>query len=383
MKKIIFFAVLNILLFTACSEKKIDLNTFEPVLNNGKKWRIAYYEGGHYIDYYKYLLSIIEGLKEHGWITSFEYNPTDSIENDNTEYIWKMLSEKAVSDYIEFSAENYWSSDWDDSLRASNKEKTIQRLSSSSGIDLIIAMGTWAGEDLANDKHSVPVLVFSSSDPIGADIVKSAENSGYLHVFAHCDTSYYQRQIKLFHDYVGFKTLGVAYENSKEGRIYGNLKALFEMSEELGFDIEECHAAYSGVSEEESRQELLECYTDLAPKIDAVWISSHRGANPKFMPEILEPFMKNKTASWVELDYGSVHKGVLMGLSRENIEPTGKWSAEIMIKVLRGSSPGSLEQVYEIPHRISLNLKTAEIIGLELTEEQIKNAAETYENIER
>ena len=39
----------------------------------------------------------------------------------------------------------------------------------------MIAMGTWAGQDLANGEHSVPTVVASCSDPIGSGIVKSAE----------------------------------------------------------------------------------------------------------------------------------------------------------------------------------------------------------------
>ena len=30
-------------------------------------------------------------------------------------------------------------------------------------IDLVIAMGTWAGEDLVNDSHTTPTLVMSAS----------------------------------------------------------------------------------------------------------------------------------------------------------------------------------------------------------------------------
>ncbi len=40
----------------------------------------------------------------------------------------------------------------------------------------MITMGTWAGQDLANDGHSVPTLVCSVSDALASKIVNSAED---------------------------------------------------------------------------------------------------------------------------------------------------------------------------------------------------------------
>ena len=39
-----------------------------PVLNNGRKWRIVFYEGGPHANYYNYLEATIRGLMKLGWI---------------------------------------------------------------------------------------------------------------------------------------------------------------------------------------------------------------------------------------------------------------------------------------------------------------------------
>ncbi|NJL60479.1 MAG: hypothetical protein HC887_13395 [Desulfobacteraceae bacterium] len=49
---------------------------------------------------------------------------------------------------------------------------------------MMLALGTWAGQDLANNEHSVPTLVLSVSDAIASKIARSVSNSGYDHVHA-------------------------------------------------------------------------------------------------------------------------------------------------------------------------------------------------------
>jgi len=53
----------------------------DPVNNNGEKWRIGYYEGGPYVDYFSHLISFINGLVNSGWIEDInltEFSASDS-----------------------------------------------------------------------------------------------------------------------------------------------------------------------------------------------------------------------------------------------------------------------------------------------------------------
>ncbi len=44
----------------------------DPVLNDGKKWRVGYYEGGAYINYQKQLTETVKGLMQLGWLETAE-----------------------------------------------------------------------------------------------------------------------------------------------------------------------------------------------------------------------------------------------------------------------------------------------------------------------
>ena len=72
---------------------------------------------------------------------------------EQTEDLWKWLSTQAQSDFIEFVADAHYSANWDDQLRKKTVEHIITRINGEKDIDLLIAMGTWAGKDFANDMH--------------------------------------------------------------------------------------------------------------------------------------------------------------------------------------------------------------------------------------
>ena len=105
----------------------------------------------------------------------------------------------------------------------------------------MIAMGTWAGKDLANNRHHTPMMVLSTSDPIGSGIIKSVEDSGLDHVHARVDPYRYERQVRIFHDLVTFKKLGVAYEDSVIGRSYAAVEMIENVAKERNFEVFHCH----------------------------------------------------------------------------------------------------------------------------------------------
>ena len=92
-----------------------------PVLNNGKKWRVVFYEGGPHANYYHYLEATILGLMKLGWI---EKVGLEKIQNksENTEMLWNWLANNSQSDYLEFVDDGYYSANWDDELRQDKKK---------------------------------------------------------------------------------------------------------------------------------------------------------------------------------------------------------------------------------------------------------------------
>ncbi len=375
----ILVALMAVSLYYAFVNKK-TYSTM-PRTNNGKRWRIAYYEGGPYVDYAGGLRGMVRGLIELGWIEDAQLPRCNG--SDDTRCLWKFLAAEAESQYLAFVADAYWSANWDDSLRHANREAAILRLAEVGDIDLIIAMGTWAGQDLATDEHTVPTMALTSSEPVLAGIIDSAEDSGLDHVVAEYDPHRYVHQIQLFHDIAEFQTIGVVREDSAEGRIYANLNSLEQVAQERGFEIIECYAQDVSVSEDVALAELTRCYEKLAPQIDALWIGEHMGEQPKFMPGILEPMIEHRVATWAQVGSEAVRRGVLTSVAQQSdYAAVGMWYASTMAKILNGAKPRDLDQVFELPLDIAINLETARRTGFEPPEGLLEIADEVYETIE-
>ncbi len=210
-----------------------------PVTNNGKKWRIGYLQGGPYENYSSILTAFANSLADLGWI---EKGPLPKGRDDSeTRTLWRFLSENARSDYLEFVSDAYWSYDWKNDVREIKREKIIARLNRDKDIDLMLSLGTWAGQDLANDRHKTPTIVMSTSNAVQSGIIKSVDDSGYDHIHARVAPERFGRQIRMFHNCVGFKRLGIAFVNDLDGRSYAAVDDVNKVAGQLGFDVVECH----------------------------------------------------------------------------------------------------------------------------------------------
>lgn len=355
----ILLAVFMAAICPSVSEAQDGKYKTTPLTNKGRKWRVGYYEGGPYINYPANLQSLAMGLHELGWIdrVSFDNKPdsTDSKE------VWKALS-RVKSRHIQFVSDAHWSAGWNKDVRKGNAENAIKRLRSGD-IDFMIAMGTWAGQDLANDKHSVPTIVISVSDPVKSGIIKSVENSGYDHVHARCDPMRYVNQIKLFHNMVNFRRLGIVYENTVEGRTYAAMADAEKVAAERGFQIIKCEARFSEIDEKTAVKELIRCHEDLAPYVDAVYVTVHRGIDFSRMQEIMAPLLQHRIPTFSMRGPEEVERGVLLSISRDNFLSVGKFHAETMARIFNGAKPRELNQIFLDPKTITVNIDTAEAIG--------------------
>ncbi len=345
-----------------------------PTTNKGKRWRIGYYEGGPYINYPANLIAIARGLSELGWMETIEIE--DMGESTDAKGVWMAL-DKAQSSYLQFVQDAYYSAGWDEDQRAQNRAAVIGRLQAKQ-LDFMIAMGTWAGQDLANNLHSVPTMVVSSSDPVKSGIIKSAAQSGFDHVHAKCDPNRYLRQVLLFHDIIGFSRLGIVYENSVAGKSYAALADIEKVAGQRGFKIVTCEAPWSGVTRQVSTQKLIDCHKTLAPQIDALFLTVHNGVDVDRMNDILAPLIEHKIPTWSQRGPEEVRHGVLLSVSRGGFQKVGRYHAKIMAKIFNGARPGALSQAFEDPQKIVINLKTANAIGFKIPRGLMRVADEIY-----
>lgn len=344
------------------------------------RWRLGYLQGGDYADYPVILDAIVQGLVSLGWMEAVELPGAGSM---TSREIWQFLARNAKSEYLQFVDDAFYSpGNFDSSLRAPTRDALHARLRDARDIDLMIAMGTWAGQDLAHEGISVPTVVASTSDPIASGIVKSAADSGLDHVHAKVEPNRYQRQIRLFHDIVPFTTLGVVYENSPEGRTFAAVAAIEEVASEIGFGVKACHAPFNNVSPQQAMDGVTACYAELAGQVDAVYLTVHRGLTATSIGGVVDALLKAQVASFSMLGSEEVRRGVLMSMAQADYLPVGQFHAEVIARIFHGASPRELSQIWLSPAEIAINLKTAEIIGFDPPIDILLASDEVYDSVD-
>ena len=342
---------------------------------DGGKWRIGYFESGDYSEYPRTLRVTVEGLQKLGWL-SLPAMP-DGL---NGRQMWDFLADNVRSDTLEFVRDAWWQpGNFDAARRPAVRDAIKQRLTARRDIDLIIAMGTWAGQDMAAMGTPVPTVVASTSDAIGARITRSAQDSGQDNLHARVQPERYQRQVRLFHEIVPFKRLGLVYEDSPEGRTYSAVAAVEQVAREQHFEVLSCNAPSNGVSPEVATRNAVECYAKLAPQVDAAYVTVHRGVTPASIDTVAEILRQARVPSFAMLGSEEVKHGLLLSLAQADYSYVGLFYAETMARIFNGAKPRELSQVWIDPAKIALNLETARVIGFDPPVDILLAADEVYE----
>ncbi len=351
-----------------------------PILNNGEKWKVVFYEGGPHVNYYHYLEATILGLMKLGWIEKADLDEIKSKDKD-TKRLWNWLVNSAKSDYLEFVSDGYYSANWDDKQRQANRAEILKSLKWDTDIDLVIAMGTWAGLDLANNEHSVPTVVMSTSDPVESGIIKSVEDSGYDHVHARVDPYRYERQLRIFHDIIKFKKLGIAFEDSIYGRSYAAIDTVEKVAADIGFEVVKCYTKSDISDTNVASQSVIQCFDQLSKQVDAIYVTIQGGVNPESIPQLVAIANRNRIPTFSQLGAKEVQQGILFSISRPGFKPAGLFLSATIAQILNGAKPRELKQLFEETPSIAINLKTAEIVGLYLYADILAAADTIYRDI--
>ena len=377
--KFLILVLLSVLI-ASVSVAAGDKENFSTTPNTykGKVWRIGYYEGGEYIDYQKIFTETVRSLMKLGWIETTVIPPQ---KGEQTKDLWNWLATNAISKYIRIVKDAHYSARWDDKLRQKTVSEIINRLNSKHDIDLMIGMGTWAGKDLANETHQTPTMVLSASDAVASGIIKSAADSGYDHVHACVDPFRYERQVRVFHDIVGFKKLGIAYEDSVEGKSYAAVEIIEKVAAERDFKIVKCFTKSDIADTGLAEQSVKDCFGNLAQNADAIYVTVQGGVSLKSIPDLVRIANSHGIPTFSQSGSEEVKYGFLMSISQAGFKYVGQFHAETLGKVFNGATPRQLNQIFEEPKKIAINLKTAKAVGFDPPIDVLGAADEIYEEI--
>lgn len=347
--------------------------------NTGAKFRIAYCETESFANYAATFYHLVQGLAKLGWLTNVEGLPYTPGQKD-TQVMWAWLATRDVSPYLEFVSDGFYTYNAQIDNRIAVRQNIIARLNQDKDIDLIIAMGTWPGQDLATSTHRVPTVVFSTSNAVQSGIIDSISDSGRDHVWAHIDPWRYRRQLEVFHDIFRFKTVGIVYEDTVMGRSVAAIEDVEAVAKERGFTVvRRCVDDRTRQGDQELYfQQALAAHQELAAEVDAMYLTLYSHRAPDMLPVLLEPFYDKRIPVFAQQWTTEVQYGALLSVAAMDFSGIGQFGAEAIARILIGEQPRSIPQVFESTPHIVLNIHTAEHIGWTVPVDIIFAADQVY-----
>ena len=230
--------------------------------------------------------------------------------------------------------------------------------------DMVLAIGTIAALAAKKEIKDVPIVFCLVLNPVSSGLVESMESPDGNITGASLDIpliTQYKYAKLLIPD---LKNIGVIYNPEETGKLVQNAAEVAKQEDLLLT----ARAIYS-------EREVSEALWDLVNKIDALWsVADGTVFGPQSTQYILLNTLRTGTP-FIGLSPSFVKAGALMALSCDYYD-IGKQAAGIANRILNGESPEDIP--ISVPRKVSfhINLKTADHIGLQVSQDVIKLADE-------
>jgi ABC-type uncharacterized transport system substrate-binding protein len=351
----------------------------KPMLNNGGKFRIGIIESGVWTGFIYYFDAVVDALTNLGWGDPKVYASLTEAERETIPAMIKALNEKGWSPYIEFPAEAY------ERLAMETKKEGTARIASIHNLDMIVGLGTWAGQELRAlpDSFVTPCVIMAVSSPIESKILDSPTDSGRDNITGSVELDRFKRQIQLFHDIIGFKRLGVVYAGSDPTAAqYAAISDIMDIQKQRGFElITATDVPPSGAMDEINRK-FIENVKSIVDNIDAFYLTLQNGVNDKTIPTLVKIFSDHGIPTFYMGGSSFVKRGVLFSIAT-NWKIVGAFNAPKIVRILKKEArPRDLNMILDAEPRIAINLATATAIGYDPSVDVLAGSDEIYSIIE-
>ena len=321
-----------------------------------QKVRVGYIQSEEYLAFTENFAGIAAGLAERGLITGYVQPelPCEAAE------LWQALC-AADSAYLAFVPEYFYT------MKTLGETDSADMVNSDR-VDLILVEGTVAGVYMTTHEEKNDYMVFASANPVRSGIVQSTTERIRDNSFAYIDPGRHKRQVDVSHSVFGFAKLGVVYEDSEAAYYYSGIDQVKIAAQENGFALVERHVAEAVDGGDLPRYyaDLRRAYAELeAEGIDALYITVATIEN-EAVDGLLESIHAAGIVTIAQEGEGQVKSGAMFTTTLEDPTDQGRFVARRIEEYVSDRPIDTLEQVYEIVPKLTLNYKALRTAGVKL-----------------
>lgn len=232
--------------------------------------------------------------------------------------------------------------------------------------DIIIPITTPSAQPVVAATRSIPIVFSGVTDPVAAKLVKSWEPSG-TNVTGISDHKPIAPQVKLIQTLVPeLKSVGYVYSAGEVNSTIV-LEELKEEAKKQGFNVVPVAVQRSA--------DIGTAARSLNGKVQAIYISEDNGVVSAY--EALHKAALEAKIPVIASDRDTVKRGALAAYAVNQYDigvATGKSAA----RVLKGEKPGLIPTQEVSRLELSINKKTAQELGINLPQDLLKEAQETF-----
>ncbi len=234
--------------------------------------------------------------------------------------------------------------------------------------DVIVAIATPSAQAVVSATQKIPVVFSVVTDPVGAKVVSSMRQPGG-NVTGLSDMVNVEQHLALIQEFLPhLKTLGIPY-NPGEANSVSIVNAMKAAAKARGIKVVESAAPKSS--------DVMVAVKQLVGKADAVYCPTGNTIVSAF-----ESVVKVGVEAQLPVfaaDTGSVERGAVAAVGY-NYGDLGRQTGEIVLSILKGAKPGSIDVKMAEGTELFINTKMAARMGVKVPPAAIKRAVKVIAN---
>ena len=350
--------LIGTLVLTNIPEKTLEESIVETEINNYKdRQKLGLVISGEDQEFAGTFHFMLEELQDQELISGYQYSYHEG--TATCKEIWQYASENVVSDYLHFDQGSFH----DIELEGVDAFDSILR---DSNMDLLLTLGTKAGQLTINPSNKTDTFNILAEDAVQSGITDYKAYSDQENLWVLIDNNKHLKKLNIFHSLVEFDKLGVIRYPDSFRRSFTPEATLEKFAQDRGieviyYDIEHIDEMFAKGQIDLYYEKVMQAHVSLAQECDAFYMIVG-GWNPKDILDLLQPFYDRNIPVVSAVGQVDVVNGALLGVGKSNFEEIGDLTANNIIKILKGTRPSELMQIYDEKQAISYNVNIGKAI---------------------